>query len=366
MRMLEIRNASRRGGDFLCDGRRIGAGVDWHARDRFTVTIRLPSVSKLGSYTLGDIPSNIVSLVVRCRGEQWFEKYALNRFLYDIDEDFSGWYGAIRVGGNSLGWAESWSIRDYVKAARALAQRGRWTFAFRIEGGGGVHVLRQPLENTAATIQEVVEQLQVERREFDRAVRGLLADRANAHSVSAQFDFPADVKTACEQYLLHFVEFLRDLGVEATAELREAISGVMFSVTPRDHVEALDRIRLALNVYLRLPGATFVGMPADVAEQLAIQKLEMTVHFLKAQLAAAESKSLYLAAAATAQRYTIELLQAERDPRIISAEPTNRIDPDEQERILNGLVAITKYKGEGFEIDLPELYRRLRTLFARK
>jgi hypothetical protein len=33
------------------------------------------------------------------------------------------------------------------------------------------------------------------------------------------FDFPEPVKVPCQQYLLYFVQFLKDVGVEATAEL---------------------------------------------------------------------------------------------------------------------------------------------------
>jgi hypothetical protein len=65
--------------------------------------------------------------------------------------------------------------------------------------------------------------------------------------------FPPAIRTACEQYLLYFVQFLEDLGVSATAEIKEDAKRVLFSVTPTDGCAALQQIREALEVYLKLP-----------------------------------------------------------------------------------------------------------------
>ena len=48
------------------------------------------------------------------------------------------------------------------------------------------------------------------------------------------FEFPDAVRVPCEQYLLYFAQFLRDLGVEASSELRHEVGMVLFSVTPTD------------------------------------------------------------------------------------------------------------------------------------
>ncbi len=39
---------------------------------------------------------------------------------------------------------------------------------------------------------------------------------------------------------------------------------------------------------------------------------------------------------------------------------------DDKEQLLNGTVALTKYKGKGIEIHLPKLYRMLKDLFRAK
>jgi hypothetical protein len=38
-------------------------------------------------------------------------------------------------------------------------------------------------------------------------------------------------------------------------------------------------------------------------------------------------------------------------------------DPGDKEDIVEGVVALRKYEGKGFEINLPELYRRLKRRF---
>ena len=111
-----------------------------------------------------------------------------------------------------------------------------------------------------------------------------LVEKVGTRSVAMSFDFPDAVKTSCEQYLLYFVQFLRDVGVEATAELREHAGRVLFSVTPKDESEALDKIREALEVYLRLPSAVGVNAAASMSTDLATQQLLANIYHLKSQL----------------------------------------------------------------------------------
>jgi len=78
------------------------------------------------------------------------------------------------------------------------------------------------------------------------------------YSVAALFRFPEDIKSSCEQYLLYFVQFLRDSGINATSNLKEEAGKVLFLVAPTDDIEALDNIREALAVYLNLPSSPIV------------------------------------------------------------------------------------------------------------
>ena len=68
---------------------------------------------------------------------------------------------------------------------------------------------------------------------------------ATSDAIVLRFDFPKPVKAACEQYLLYFGEFLRDVGVNAETELREVAGKVLFQVRPTDKTEALSTIHEA-------------------------------------------------------------------------------------------------------------------------
>ncbi|HSK70900.1 MAG TPA: hypothetical protein VK892_04335, partial [Pyrinomonadaceae bacterium] len=100
---------------------------------------------------------------------------------------------------------------------------------------------------------------------------------AKANTILSSFDFPEELKIPCEQYLLYFVRFLGDLGINATSNLKEEAGKVLFSVTPTDDVEALAKIREALAVYLNLPASPIVYNDSFAAMRLQ-QQIENLQH----------------------------------------------------------------------------------------
>jgi hypothetical protein len=98
--------------------------------------------------------------------------------------------------------------------------------------------------------------------------------------VAFTFNFPEKIKITCEQYLLYFAQFLRDIGINATSNLKEEAGKVLFSVTPTDDVEALDKIREALAVYLNLPSSPIVYDDSFAAMRLQ-QQIENLQHLQK-------------------------------------------------------------------------------------
>jgi hypothetical protein len=94
-------------------------------------------------------------------------------------------------------------------------------------------------------------------------------------------------------------EFLKDVGIRAKVAVAEQDSGeVLFSVTPDGKDAALENIREALNIYLRLPNSQ---IDADMSD-LAVQGLNAQIFHLKGQLALA-------AATIQQQQSTIQNLQ---------------------------------------------------------
>jgi CheY-like chemotaxis protein len=96
---------------------------------------------------------------------------------------------------------------------------------------------------------------------------------SDSEAVELSFDFPESVSTPCKQYLLYFVDFLRDIGIEATANFREEAGQVLFAVTPKDKDEALDNIREALEAYLDLPTRQVVIPIASPETSIEVQRL---------------------------------------------------------------------------------------------
>lgn len=87
-------------------------------------------------------------------------------------------------------------------------------------------------------------------------------------SMATSFNFPEELKIPCKQYLEYFARFLEDLGINATSNLKEEAGKVLFSVTPTDDVEALDKIREALALYLHLPESPIIYNESFAAMRL--------------------------------------------------------------------------------------------------
>jgi hypothetical protein len=186
------------------------------------------------------------------------------------------------------------------------------------------------------------------------------------NSVSLSFDFPKGVKVPCEQYLLYFVEFLRDLGIEATSELRHEAGHALFSVKPTDQKEALDKIHYALEVYLKLPASPVSDFPESSEDALAIQRLSANIHHLKGQLVLAQA--VIQMKDATIQLHQQNLAQHKVITGEVMIESLKRAedqpDNEDKEKLLGGTVALTQHNFYGVEVSLAEIYRRLKSLFS--
>ena len=114
---------------------------------------------------------------------------------------------------------------------------------------------------------------------YKRTVTNLITDSEEV-SIYLNFDFPEKIKIPCKQYLLYFAQFLQDLGINATSNLKEEAGIVLFSVTPTNSFEALDKIREAVAVYLNLPSSPIVYDESFAAMRLQ-QQIENLQHSQK-------------------------------------------------------------------------------------
>jgi hypothetical protein len=193
---------------------------------------------------------------------------------------------------------------------------------------------------------------------------------SSSHSIVTSFNFPKEVAVSCEQYLQYFIQFLRDLGVEATSELKHKAGQVLFTVTPVDEREALDKIQTALNIYLELPTSP---VSIDTENEIAVLRLESTVHRLQSdfKLAAAELKAKVAEiesknSTIESQRIIINVQKSLLDGEIFK-DSLRDITPktDDDENILGGTVILSKI-GKGVQVNLAETYRKLKRFLKEK
>ncbi len=129
-------------------------------------------------------------------------------------------------------------------------------------------------------IEEIIISIENEIQSIHENTVKILQNKYQVDLVQTVFDFPSELRFSCQQYLLYFAQFLRDLGVNATSNLKEESGKVLFSVTPTDDIEALDKIREALVVYLNLPSSSIVYDDSFAAMRLQ-QQIENLEHSQK-------------------------------------------------------------------------------------
>lgn len=188
---------------------------------------------------------------------------------------------------------------------------------------------------------------------------GVIANRLRKDALVTFFAFPKEIRPACQQYLIYFTQFLEDFGIKATSEIQEQARGVLFTVIPDTGAEALQRVHDALDTYLRFPSIPEFAVEVNRYKDIAVQQLAANVLHLKSQLALAHA-TLQLKDA------TIESLHLSLQDRKLLNEPISEkaapcTDTESgSEPLVGDLVSVTKYKGKGFEINLPAILRRVK------
>tara|TARA_B110000211_G_scaffold222699_1_gene271684 strand:+ start:564 stop:1679 length:1116 start_codon:yes stop_codon:yes gene_type:complete len=108
-----------------------------------------------------------------------------------------------------------------------------------------------------------------------------------SQKVVAKFSFDKNAEQACSTYLMYFIEFLRDLGINAESSFNKDNGDVIFSIIPKDKDTALLQISEALSFYMKLPNSSFNDMPDnnyDPIAELKLEKLRSEIERLKSSL----------------------------------------------------------------------------------
>lgn len=146
------------------------------------------------------------------------------------------------------------NIEEYIKKNSPFS--GDFTFIDSIQQGGydPYFIVSFILDRTEYKIGLEIQHY----LNFLKICHENINNKFQSNLLLATFSFPDKLKTSCEQYLQYFAKFLQDLGINVTSNLNEEAGKILFSVTPIDDIEALDKIREALAVYLNLPSSPIV------------------------------------------------------------------------------------------------------------
>ncbi|MEM6685532.1 MAG: hypothetical protein AAF617_07015 [Bacteroidota bacterium] len=169
------------------------------------------------------------------------------------------------------------------------------------------------------------------------------------------FTFPPEIQSSCEQYLIYFATFLKDIGINAETNIESKAHETLFTVIPEDGEEALDKIREALNMYLSLPqNPEFDAVVAEFTD-MGVQQLASQVYFLRSQLVMANA-TLQMKDA------TIKSLQLTnyQQKTIIDSQ---QAEEKNEEEIAGGLAKVKEVDLKIISFNLPELLRRIKRKF---
>lgn len=181
----------------------------------------------------------------------------------------------------SINWSHNFSINEYVtEFARIKGNKDVYVeFKGELEQWENIEIFTsinrgENIRNLFLETENIIDNF------HKRAIYVLGNDKSNPNELKISLEFPEQIKASCEQYLLYFAQFLRDLGINTTSNLKEDAGKVLFSVTPTDDFEALDKIREALAVYLNLPASPIVYDESFAAMRLQ-QQIENLQHSQK-------------------------------------------------------------------------------------
>ncbi|MFC6590925.1 hypothetical protein ACFP81_02010 [Deinococcus lacus] len=184
-----------------------------------------------------------------------------------------------------------------------------------------------------------------------------------------EFDFPESIRVYCEQYLIFFAEFLRDMGIQATTSVGNESGYTIFSVIPTDREDALEKIQILLGEYLKLPSIISMTDSLKYSDSIEAQKLLSNIHHLQGQLGLALATIRQQMALIDSKdeiiRYQNEILKIKIESGRVLLDYAKDLEiSPEEENIIEGILSVKKYEIGPLSVDLPSILRFLKEKFG--
>ena len=205
------------------------------------------------------------------------------RLLLEKDRKQNVWYLDIYFEPQLLNWRNNFSYDDFelalLKEVKTIHNKFISVNNYKDEDHISIEFQTELILGNETIKEELSEYLDFIEKLYNQTAQKLEA-KNREDTILTFFNFPENLKNSCEQYLLYFAKFLRDLGIYATSNLKEEAGKVLFSVMPTDDIKALDKIREALAIYLNLPASPIVYDDSFAAMRLQ-QQIENLQHSQK-------------------------------------------------------------------------------------
>jgi hypothetical protein len=265
---------------------RVRAFTDPDGSRKFTVKTDDKGLRQLSNSYLSEWPTVIRTITFSCKTDSDALLFDYIKRLEKIEPDdppvdydlFALSYSLTTYRDD---WKEAYSINEYVEEFLRLYNLANPPLELLQDHLPSDLVFSIILRSPQSTIGDEIERCTNAIIQLDREARASLLSKLREHSLLTFFDFPEEVRIPCEQYLLYFIQFLKDLGVEATGEIQQEAGQVLFSVTPTDRDTALDKIRVALEIYMRLPSSPISDSSSG---EIVAQRLEANIYHLSSTL----------------------------------------------------------------------------------
>ena len=184
------------------------------------------------------------------------------------------------------------------------------------------------------------------------------------NGLNVYFDFPEHLRTACEQYLLYFRQFLHDFSILTDVSITQIGENTLFSVIPLNKEDALINIQNALGFYLAISmipeeKMNFVKRE-NQHQQIIISRLKAECLFLKSRLESkhAENHALKIAVNALESNtsYNEEYINSIFLLSIKYIEQEGK--RTDSKEFISDFIRLTSLKLPGFEIDIDEILKK--------
>lgn len=183
------------------------------------------------------------------------------------------------------------------------------------------------------------------------------------------FEFPEHVRVPCEQYLIYFSEFLKNVGIEATTEITHESGNVLFTVVPVSKEIALSNIQEALEMYLQLPSLVSDTAYMNYPTEPQNQQLMATVQHFKSQIMLLNATIQMQSQTIGQQKNMIDQQKRIMDTTILQtsmiAEALSDKNEDEEE-LFKGAFTLNKIETKLGDINVANIYRRMKSQLQKK